>query len=85
MGIILVMANQHLCSLFQLLMVKQLVLESPVQSGYWVPSGPNHDQDQLVLSQKLKKTRLDRYKLVRGWLEQLFISYKTGSNWSYWS
>ena len=60
------------------------MLESPVWSGYWVPSGPNRDRDRLALSQQLNKTGPDRYELVRGRLEWLFIGYKTGSNRS-WS
>ena len=45
-----------------------LVLESPVQSGYWAPGSSNWDRDQLALSQKLEITGPDHCKLVIVWL-----------------
>ena len=55
-----------------------LVLEIPVRSSYLVPSGPNRDQDQLVLpTQKLKITRPDQYKpvsLVMHWLQDWLLT-----------
>ena len=41
-----------------------VVLESPVRSGYWPPSGSNRDRDRLVFSPKPKITGLNRYKPV---------------------
>ena len=58
--------------------VMQLVLESPVWSGYWVPCGSNHDQDWLGLPRKPRKTGLDWYKPVTSQLARLFIGYRTG-------
>ena len=54
-----------------------IVLESPVQSGYWAFQSSNHDQDQLALPQKPRKTEPDQYKPVTGQLAWLFISYRT--------
>ena len=42
----------------------RLVLESPVRSGYWPPSGSNRDRDRLVFSPKPKITGLNWYKPV---------------------
>ena len=39
----------------------QLVLESPVRSGYLPPSASNRDRDRLALLRKLIKTGPDRY------------------------
>ena len=36
-----------------------IVLESPVRSGYWAPTGSNRDRDQLVSAGKPKKTGPD--------------------------
>ena len=41
--------------------LEQLVLESPVRSGYLPPSASNRDRDRLALLRKLIKTGPDRY------------------------
>ena len=39
----------------------EIVLESPVRSGYLPPSASNRDRDRLALLRKLIKTGPDRY------------------------
>ena len=57
--------------------MSEIVLESPVWSGYWAPSGSNRDRDRLVFAPKPKLTRPNRYQPVTG---RLVYSYITGFN-----
>ena len=42
----------------------ELVLESPVRSGYWPPGGSNRDRDRLVFFQKPNITGPNWYRPV---------------------
>ena len=55
-----------------------VVLESPVRSGYWPPTGSNRDRDRLVISRKPNLTGPNRYKPVIVGQHQLGSGYITG-------
>jgi hypothetical protein len=54
------------------------VLECPVWSSYWAPSGSNRARDWLVFALKPKLTRPNWYQPVTG---QLVYGYITSFNW----
>ena len=63
-----------------------IVLESPVRSGYWAPSGSNRDRDRLVFSWKPNLTGPNRYKPVISQLASVMLRlhnwFKTGHGYN---